>query len=303
MHPQETNSLNQTAGTGPPETISVDVEEHFHALNLEAVVPPRQWHSQQSRVEYATDRLLEIFARNQTLGTFFILGCVARRNPQIVRKIAAVGHEIGSHGYGHRLVYLQTEAAFRRDVRRTRLLLEDLTGKAVYGYRAPNFSITSRTPWAHGALLESGYRYDSSVYPTWHPRYANLDQPRDSFSVSHDGRKLLIFPLATAQWQVLGRTLRLPVAGGAYWRLFPRKLIDIGLNRALLQEKIPINCYLHPWEIDAGQPRFESLSFLTKLRHYGGVEGLERRLDHFLSNHRFVPFEKAYPAISRSDNP
>lgn len=284
-----------------PKTISVDVEEYFHAANLEPVVPPSRWHSQASRVEYSTNKLLEIFARNGTTGTFFILGSVARRHPALVRTIAEAGHEIGSHGYGHRLVYSLSERAFFRDVYRTRRLIENISGRAVRGYRAPNFSITPRTPWAHGALLDAGYRYDSSVYPTWHPRYANLDQPRRTFSVEKNGKQLLIFPLATAQWQLFGLRLRLPIAGGAYWRLFPQRLIDAGLKRLSCEERLPVNCYLHPWEVDAGQPRFESLSFLTKLRHYGGVEGLELRLNHFLSNHRFVPFEAAYPEIGRSD--
>ena len=283
-----------------PQTISVDVEEYFHALNLEPAIPPARWHSQPSRVEYATNRLLEIFARHNTKGTFFVLGYVARRHPGLVRSIAAAGHEIGSHGYGHRLVYRQNERAFFRDIYRTKRLLEEIAGQSVLGYRAPNFSITDSVPWAHEALIRAGYRYDSSVYPTWHPRYANLEQPRGTFSIKRNGKVLLIFPLATAQWNLFGRHLRLPIAGGAYWRLFPRTLISAGLRHLILTERLPANCYLHPWEIDQLQPRFDSLSFLTKLRHYGGVNRLEARLDYFLANFRFEPFEQAYSEIIRN---
>ncbi len=261
--------------------ISVDVEEYFHAANLEPLVGPARWHSMPSRVVESTDHILNLFAQTNTKGTFFILGYVAQRHPTLIRRIAAEGHEIASHGYGHRLAYTQTPKSFYRDIRRTKLLLEDLTGHQVKGYRAPNFSIIQQNLWAYDELIRAGYLYDSSLYPVWHPRYANLARARVIEFVWREEQRLLIVPLATAALGMGFFKFSLPVAGGAYWRLLPEAFNRWGLQRRQNVERQPSICYLHPWEVDTDQPRVAGLSPLTSLRHYGGIGALPKLIVKF----------------------
>ena len=279
--------------------ISVDVEDYFHATNLDAVVGPAKWHSLPRRVEYATAKVLELFARHNAKGTFFVLGYSARRAPGLVREIARQGHEVASHGYGHRLAYLQSERAYYRDVFRTKRLLEDLTGSEIVGYRAPNFSIRDSNSWAYDALLRAGYRYDSSLYPVWHPRYANVDKPTSHFTVKRPAGELLIVPLAASEITAFGRSWRLPVAGGAYWRLLPMAYSRWGLRRIAASNRRFV-CYIHPWEIDTEQKRVRGLGLLTTLRHYGGIDGFERRIASFLEQFQFSTIKEAYADELRS---
>ncbi len=273
--------------------ISVDVEEYFHAANLEPAVGRRGWDRLESRVEAATDRVLELFERCGAKGTFFILGYCARRHPNLVRRIAAAGHEIASHGYAHRIAYQQTPLQFSRDVRIAKSLLEDISGHAVLGYRAPNFSITNKNQWAYDALIEAGYRYDSSRYPIRHPRYTNIEKSRTPELLSRPNGSIYIFPLATASIELFGSEFRLPVAGGAYWRIFPKSLMAWGLKRIRDKENSWGTCYFHPWELDPGQPRFDELSLTSKLRHYTGVSEYEATLEYFLRRFEFGTLQKA----------
>ena len=273
--------------------ISVDVEDYFHATNLDTIVGPARWHSLPRRVEYGTEKLLELFARHNAKGTFFVLGHSARRVPQLVRKIAERGHEVASHGYGHRVAYLQSERAYFRDVNRTKRLLEDITGAPIIGYRAPNFSIRDSNAWAYDALIRAGYRYDSSLYPVWHPRYENADKPTSHFVLNRPAGSLLIVPLATCEVQALGHSWRLPVAGGAYWRLLPERYCRWGLRR-IAANKRQFVCYIHPWEVDTEQEKFKGLGPLTHLRHYGGIQGFERRIGSFLDEFTFTTIREAY---------
>lgn len=267
--------------------ISVDVEEYFHASNLDPFIGPARWHKLASRVEASTQVFLEIFSRHKVSGTFFILGYVARRHPGLVKEIAALGHEIASHGYSHRLAFNQTPKAFYRDVRRTKLLLEDLTGKSVLGYRAPSFSIKDHNQWAYDELIRAGYVYDSSIYPVWHPRYANQHKPRTPHIITRPEGQLFELPLAVSLLKTPFFSLRVPVAGGAYWRLLPLSFLHWGLERINLHEAQSFVSYTHPWEVDTGQPIVEELSFLSKIRHYGGTKNLPRRLEFFLNKFRF----------------
>jgi polysaccharide deacetylase family protein (PEP-CTERM system associated) len=245
-----------------------------------------------SRVVYSTQKVLDIFAEHKVKATFFTLGSVARRNPDLVKQIVAFGHELGSHGYGHRIAYLQSQKAFARDVHRTKRLLEDISGHQVSGYRAPNFSITEKNPWAYDKLIEAGYLYDSSVYPVWHPRYKNLNKPRNIFEIKRPEGSIKIVPLAAAKFNVLGYNIALGVAGGAYWRLFPSGLIKWALQRINVVDKIPFTCYLHPWELDSGQPHFSELSATVKLRQYTNLSKFESRLHYFLSNFKFCSIKE-----------
>ncbi|MCB0325772.1 MAG: DUF3473 domain-containing protein, partial [Bdellovibrionales bacterium] len=210
-----------------------------------------------------------------------------RRHPEVVRAIAARGHEIASHGYGHRLVYSQTDRQFYRDVYRTKRLLEDIVGCEVRGYRAPNFSITERTPWAYDCLIRAGYTYDSSRYPVRHPRYGNRQLPRQPERIVRPAGSLEVFPLSVAAITLAGREVRVPVAGGAYWRLLPLPLMTWGLDRIIRNDRMWCNCYLHPWELDAGQPVLGALPTLTRIRHYGGTRHFAKRLEYFLERYQF----------------
>lgn len=273
-------------------TISVDVEEYFHATNLEPWIGPAKWHTLPSRVEYSVRRLLEIFREAQTKGTFFVLGSVARRWPSVIREISAAGHEIASHGYAHRLAYEQTPKKFFRDVYRTKHLLEELCGSQLLGYRAPNFSIRDANAWAYDELLRAGYQYDSSLYPVRHQRYGNRDKARTPFFVQRQDGSLLIVPLATTEFHCGSLAARIPIAGGAYWRLLPKSFISWALKRTNEKEGIACHCYLHPWEIDPAQPRFRELPYLIQLRHYSGITAMDKRLEHFLKHRSFVPIRE-----------
>lgn len=293
--------MTSASASGAPvsrvNTLSVDVEEYFHATNLEPWIPPGMWHRMPSRIEFSTERTLELFAEAKRQGTFFILGCSARRHPRLIQRIAQAGHEIASHGYGHRLAYEQTPRAFFRDIFRSKRLLEDLSGTPVVGYRAPNFSITAANPWAYDKLIEAGYVYDSSSYPVRHHRYGNRDQPRVSTIITRTNGKLLLFPLATTAFRCFQQEFRIPLGGGAYWRLFPQTLLDWGLSRICNFERLPMHCYFHPWELDTDQPVVAKLPWLLKIRHYGGIKSMPQRVLHFLLSFNFVPLRIAATEI------
>ena len=267
--------------------ISVDVEEYFHAANLAHRISRKTWHSIPSRVEYATDKILQLFDTYTVHGTFFILGWTARRHRSLVKKIADAGHEIASHGYQHKLVYEQKPSSFYRDIHITKQLLEDITGFEVKGYRAPNFSITDKSPWAYETLARAGYSYDSSRYPVRHPRYNNVAKSLNPELIHTEFGPIWTLPLAVCPLRILGKQCNLPVAGGAYWRLFPSTFCTWGLRRINTVEGKPFICYFHPWELDPEQPRVQGLKFLTNIRHYGGVSRFESTLHHFLSSFSF----------------
>lgn len=272
--------------------ISVDVEEYFHAANLAPVAGPSKWRGLPSRVVPSTQAVLDLFAKHNTRGTFFILGYCARRYPQLVKDIAAAGHEIASHGYGHRIAYLQTPKQFARDVRIAKNILEDLSGQRVIGYRAPNFSITDRNLWAYDALIESGYLYDSSTYPIWHPRYANSARSTVPEMLHRSAGSLYSFPLAVAETRVGNKVFRLPVAGGAYWRLLSKTYCAWGLQRINSQGNW-FTSYFHPWELDNGQPVFSNLPLKTRIRHYGGIAKYGSTIAYFLRRFSFGPIRDA----------
>jgi polysaccharide deacetylase family protein (PEP-CTERM system associated) len=267
------------------KAISVDVEEYFHASNVEAIAPRNTWDSLPSRVVESTERLLALFDAHHTKATFFVLGIVARQHPTLVKTIVQAGHELGSHGYEHRLVYSQTERDFFKDILDAKSILEDISGVSVKGYRAPNFSINERTPWAYEALSKAGYLYDSSLHPVWHPRYANLGKNPKPHPIETPHGTLYELPLSSMK---LFGHIRVSVSGGAYWRLFPKWFIDIGI-RSSLKENLPLNCYLHPWEIDSEQPLtvLGKLSPITRFRHAGRSQSFEARLSAYLKEHRF----------------
>jgi polysaccharide deacetylase family protein (PEP-CTERM system associated) len=227
--------------------------------------------------------LLIIFEQFDVRGTFFVLGWVAERHPQLVRDIAARGHEIACHGFSHRLVYEQSPEEFYEETLRSKNLLEDITGSAVLGYRAASYSIVRESLWALDILVELGFVYDSSIFPVHHDRYGIPDAERAPHRMSTPNGKFIVeWPLATAT--ILG--FRLPVAGGGYFRLLPYWLSRWGLASINRRELRPFIFYLHPWEIDPGQPRVAASS-LSRFRHYTNLGKCEERLRRLLGEFRF----------------
>jgi polysaccharide deacetylase family protein (PEP-CTERM system associated) len=274
--------------------MTVDVEDYFQVSAFERVVARGRWHEYESRVAANTDRLLGIFAEFGVRATFFVLGWVAERDGSIVRRIADAGHEVASHGHGHRLVYDQTPEAFREDVRRARRLLQDLSGQPVNGYRAPSFSITERSLWALDVLIEEGYTYDTSIFPIRHDRYGIPDAPRHPYRIESNQIAQGFSPAPKPSESILeipASTIRLfgtnlPVAGGGYFRLLPYWWTRFGIRRLNEVEGKPAVFYVHPWEVDPGQPRF-SASAVSRFRHYRNLDQTEPRLRRLLSDVRF----------------
>jgi polysaccharide deacetylase family protein (PEP-CTERM system associated) len=277
--------MSETTATAPTPVVnamSVDVEDYFHVSVFDGIVPRTQWAQMESRVCANTTRLLDLFAEFNVRSTFFVLGWVAERYPELVKSIADGGHEIASHGYAHRLIYDQTPAAFREDVRKAKRLLEDASGCAVLGYRAPSYSITPRSLWALDILIEEGYGYDSSIFPIRHDRYGIPVSPRDPFPIERDGGTLMEVPGSTVR---VG-PLNLPIAGGGYFRLLPYQWTRWGIARLNTVEQQAAVFYIHPWEIDPEQPRLHA-GWLGRLRHYRNLDQTEARLRALLTDFRF----------------
>ena len=266
--------------------MSIDVEDWFQVENLKSVIPRESWDSQERRVERNTDRMLELLARHHVKCTCFILGWVAEKCPELIKRIATEGHEIASHGYGHELIYNLTHEQFRQDILRARGLLEDLTGTRVRGYRAPSFSITD---WAIDILQETGIEYDSSAFPTVaHDRYGKLTgmeagKPIVKIRPGNPG-----FTEACVSCLNLGKR-GLPWGGGGYFRMIPYPIFKRGVQR-ILNSGQPYVFYIHPWEIDAGQPRISGpgLKRSHRFRHYVNINRCENRWDKLLGDFRWT---------------
>jgi polysaccharide deacetylase family protein (PEP-CTERM system associated) len=263
---------------------SVDVEDYFQVGAFEKAIPRDAWDRLEPRVERNTRRLLDLCSRHEVTGTFFVLGWVAERWPQLVRDIRAAGHELGTHGQDHRRVTTLTPREFREDVRRSKRTIEDAAGVEVIGYRAPSYSIVRETLWAMDVLAEEGFRYDSSIFPIHHDRYGIPDFPRFPRPVrGHNGTALHEFPISTVR--LAG--INLPFVGGGYLRHFPLSFIRWGMRRLNDVERRPAILYVHPWEIDPEQPR-QDVRLLTRLRHYRNLERTEERLARLFSEYSFT---------------
>jgi polysaccharide deacetylase family protein (PEP-CTERM system associated) len=263
--------------------MSVDVEDYFQVSAFDAVVSRGSWDRFESRVERNTDRLLQVFADSGVKATFFVLGWIAERHRDLVARIAGAGHEVASHGFGHRLIYDQAREDFREDVRRAKQVLEDAAGREVEGYRAPSFSVTRESLWALDVLLDEGYRYDASIFPVHHDRYGIPDAPREIHRLERAGGPLVEVPPSTVH--LLGTNL--PVAGGGYFRLLPFWWTRWGIARVNRVERRPVIFYLHPWEVDPQQPRLQA-SALSRFRHYRNLHKTEPRLRALCREFRFT---------------
>ena len=270
---------------------TVDVEEYFQVKALEAAVRRDDWASRPSRLAASIDTLLEMLDRHDARGTFFVLGWIAKHRPEVVLAIAAAGHEIASHGFWHERVTAHYRDTFHEDVRTSKQALEDLIGVEVVGYRAPSFSIIPGWEWAFDVLLEEGYRYDSSLFPIRRRGYGYPDSPRSPHVIQRAGGRLAEFPLATTSFF----RYPVPAAGGGYLRQFPLAIIRRAFREAS-ERCEPATFYIHPWEIDPGQPRL-AVSALNQLRHYRGLSGAMKRIDLILKEFSFTTIASYLPAL------
>lgn len=272
--------------------MSIDVEDWFHPEALRGVVQPADWDQLAPRAGRNVERLLRVLDAAQVRATFFVLGWVAEREPDLVPRLAAEGHEVASHGYAHRMITQQTPADFRTDLRRSLQILRAQSGQRVLGYRAPSFSVVRDTLWALDALLEEGLSYDASIFPVHHDRYGLPGAPRVPYRVrSHGARELWELPPVTLRF--LGRNL--PAAGGGYLRLLPYAYTAHAL-RAMNAAGVPGIVYTHPWEYDPEQPRLP-LGGLSALRHYGRLSSTEPKLVRLLREFRFTTCAEILDAV------
>jgi polysaccharide deacetylase family protein (PEP-CTERM system associated) len=262
---------------------TVDVEEYFQVLALEPHVARSRWEVIPRRVEIGVRLLLDLLSENNSHGTFFVLGWIAERSPELVREIAERGHEVASHGANHERVTTLTRDEFRESVRSSKRVLEDIAGRSVIGYRAPNFSIVRGGEWALEILVEEGYRYDSSLFPVRRSGSGFVGGQRDPHRLQLRSGTLHEIPPATLK---IGGVV-FPAGGGAYLRHLPYALVHSAL-RSAERRGVPGTIYIHPWELDPAQPRIKT-PFLTRLRHYGGLARTAPRVRRLLSTFRFQP--------------
>lgn len=260
--------------------LTVDVEDYFHVAAFDNTISAADWENLPQRVERNTDILLQHFADNNATATFFILGWVAQRFPDLVKRIQHGGHEVASHGFSHAKATVQTPDAFLQDITQAKQLLEDLTGEAVIGYRAPSFSIGKTNEWAFDCLQQAGYLYSSSTYPVVHDLYGTPDWPQKPYR-----RPEGIWEYPMPVWNKAGK--QLPVAGGGYFRLLPYWLSKKGIDGFLQQSDAPYMFYFHPWEIDPEQPRFNAAPFKSKFRHYTNLNRMENKLLRLLKDYQW----------------
>ena len=275
---------------------TIDLEEYFQVCALQSCVARSEWDGFESRVAPQVTQLLELLAHHHARATFFVLGWVAERQPDLIRTIARAGHEIASHGWDHVRVTEQTPAQFRASIRRTKDLLETLSGTPVLGFRAPSFSIVRGREWALDVLIEEGYRYDSSLFPIRRPGgdYGYPDGSRDPHWLERPAGRLVEIPPTTLRWC----GMQLPAAGGAYFRLLPYRVVQTAFRQSE-RRGVPGTFYIHPWEIDPDQPRLD-VSWTTRVRHYGGLRRTARNLDRLLGEFRFTSVRDTMRTIEPS---
>ena len=270
--------------TAPParltNALTIDVEDYFQVSAFAPYIRRDEWDARECRVERNVDRILELLAEREVKATFFTLGWVAERYPQLVKRIVQGGHELASHGYGHERASDLDRAAFTADVTRAKAILEDLGGQPVLGYRAPSFSIGRSNLWAFDVLARAGYRYSSSIYPIAHDHYGMPESPRFAYRLPND---LLEVPVTTLR--VGGRNL--PSSGGGYFRLLPYAVSRWMIGRVNRADQEAAVFYFHPWEIDAGQPRIAGIDAKTRFRHYVNIPRMEGRLQALLRDFRW----------------
>jgi polysaccharide deacetylase family protein (PEP-CTERM system associated) len=280
----------------PPSTsvlniLTVDVEEYFHPTEVQPFISPSGWGALPSRVERQIHLILDLLEEKRVQATFFLLGWVAERQPNLVRAIATRGHEIGCHSYAHQLVYHLTPAQFREDTRRAITAIADACGTAPRAYRAPSYSITAESFWALEVLVECGITHDSSIYPIAHDRYGIEGFERHAHLMHTPSGSIQEVPIATVKL-ASGRIA--PIGGGGYLRLMPYRYTAAGIRRMNVVERQPACMYFHPWEIDPQQPRLAE-GLIARLRTYTGLRGMGRKLERLLSEFQFSSLTAVHP--------
>ncbi len=277
--------------------LTVDVEDYFHVSAFAKNIRQQDWDNYPSRVENNTRRLLDLFDEFEVKATFFVLGWVAERVPDLVRDIAHRGHEVACHGFSHQLIYNQSPDVFREETLRSKHMLEEIIQAPVRGYRAASYSITHRSRWALDILAEAGFDYDSSIFPVRHDRYGIPDAPEFPHHMKTPaGHSLVEFPLSTAKLL----KYRLPVAGGGYFRLYPYALSKAGLSQ-INRRNQPFIFYLHPWEIDPEQPKIAA-DWFSRFRHYNNLDKCETRLRRLLSDFKLGTAESVLTSLELIDS-
>ncbi|KQP23157.1 XrtA system polysaccharide deacetylase [Pseudorhodoferax sp. Leaf267] len=287
--------MNGKAQSPITNALTIDVEDYFQVSAFAPYIERSDWDARECRVERNVNRILDMLAGHGAKATFFTLGWIAERYPQVVRRIVAEGHELASHGYGHQRASDQSEDVFLTDIRQAKQILEDLSGVAVQGYRAPSFSIGTGNLWAFDCLQRAGYRYSSSIYPIRHDHYGMPDSPRFAYEV-RDG--LLEIPVTTLR--VMNRNL--PSSGGGYFRLLPYGLSRWMLGRVNAGDREAAIFYFHPWEIDVEQPRVEGIGAKTRFRHYVNIGRMEARLNRLLGDFQWGRMDQIFlpPALAKA---
>ncbi len=283
--------MDQEPSLSVTNAISVDVEDYFHPSEVQQFVDPADWARLPSRVERTTQEVLDLFSRHDVKATFFVLGWVARHYPALVRTIREAGHDIGCHSFAHRIVYEMTPAEFLADTEAAQAAISDACGVMPRSYRAPSYSITSKSLWALDILAECGFTHDSSIYPVSHDRYGIPGFNRHAHVLETGSGRIIEVPIASVK---LSDTRVSPVGGGAYLRLLPYRYTAAGIRRINEEEQQPACVYFHPWEIDPAQPRL-ARGFISRLRTYAGISGMKSKLDRLLRDFQFSSLAAVYP--------
>jgi polysaccharide deacetylase family protein (PEP-CTERM system associated) len=262
--------------------LTFDVEEYFQVENFKPVIKRGDWHDFESRLHIGIDKIMAVLGQYDAKATFFFLGCVAEKHPDVVKRLSDAGHEIASHGYGHDLVYNLTEEKFREDVRRSLNILAEITNKKVLSYRAPCFSISKKTPWAYTVLASMGIEFDASLFPMHHDRYGLPSTKRFPYMITTAEGDMLEIPIATAE--LWGK--RIPFAGGGYFRAMPFWTIKQCMHQVNKCDQ-PVVMYFHPWEFDPKQPRVKT-NALASFRHYMNLNKTENKLRSIMNGNEFM---------------
>lgn len=268
--------------------LTIDVEDYFHVTAFERYIKKDEWDAMPCRVVDNTMRVLDMADEFSVKATFFVLGWVAERAPRLVKSIQERGHEVACHGYGHDLVYRIGPDAFRKDLRKAKKLLEDISGRKVCGYRAPSYSITKDSLWALDILIEEGFTYDSSIFPVHHDTYGIPGAKRFPHDIKRPSGTIREFPLSTREISFAGGRYRLPIAGGGYLRFLPVWVIRKAIEHINNVEGQPAVLYFHPWEIDPAQPRIKA-GLKSRLRHYTNLDKTVGKTNYLLSSLSFAP--------------
>jgi len=271
--------------------LTIDVEDYFMVSAFADKVRFEDWHRHESRIERNTYRILELLAEYKVKATFFVLGWIAEHYPQLIKDISSSGHEIASHGYNHRLIYDQTPDEFRKDIRKTKKILEDITGEPVVGYRATSFSVIKETLWALDILIEEGFKYDSSIFPIHHDRYGIPEAERFPHIIKRKNGAIMEFPPSTLR--ILGKNI--PIGGGGYLRLLPIQFTEWGMRSINKKETRSAIVYFHPWEIDSEQPKLNG-SRVSIFRHHVNIGKTFSKLKRLLRNFQFGTIKEIFSA-------